>query len=111
MHQKQQPLRKISAKQSKKYIKQKCCNRLRSLCAKNLTRLVTVAKDTRRPRTNLCFVLEGLDEGRSPHGLRLDDLIVECGLNLVEGGEDADAGIAIFQRVEDDLVPVLLHSR
>lgn len=50
-----------------------------------------------------------LNEGRAAHRLRLDDLVVESVLDLVDGAEDRDARVAVDGRVEVDALPLVLH--
>ena len=43
----------------------------------------------------LDLVLERLDERRATHRLRLDDLVVQQRLDVVHGGQDVRAGLAV----------------
>ena len=54
-------------------------------------------------------VLKGPDVGRGPHGLRLDDLVVQQHLDVVEAAQDAGASGAPGHVVEHDAVPVTLQ--
>eukprot|EP00964_Phaeocystis_antarctica_P055483 scaffold32640_cov63-Phaeocystis_antarctica.AAC.1 len=53
--------------------------------------------------------LEGLDEGRAAHRLRLDDVVVEERLDLVEPAQDEGARIAVYHAVEVDRLPLAQH--
>ena len=55
-------------------------------------------------------VLKGPDVGGGPHGLRLDDLVVQQHLDVVEAAQDAGARGAPGHVVEHDAVPVTLQG-
>jgi len=55
------------------------------------------------------FLLERFDERRDFHRDGLDNVVVENGLNVVTGGQDADAGVAILRHHEDNFFPLVLH--
>ena len=41
------------------------------------------------------FILKWFDEGRPPHGLRLDDVVIQQQLNVVHRWEDVCAGLSV----------------
>ena len=55
------------------------------------------------------FLLKRFDERRAFHRDGLDNVVVENSLNVVTGGQDADAGVAILRHHEDNFFPLVLH--
>ena len=53
--------------------------------------------------------LEGCDEGRSPHGGRLDHMVLNQDLDIVRRGEDGQVGVLVAGEWEVDVLPVTLH--
>jgi len=55
----------------------------------------------------LDLVLEGLDEGGSPHGLCLDDVVVQQQLNVIHGRQNLGSRVT----VRDDRELNLQHTQ
>ena len=57
----------------------------------------------------LDLLLKGFDEQRPLHRDRLDDLVVQDGLDVVDGGEDRHPRVSVHDRTKDDVLPFTLH--
>ena len=60
-------------------------------------------------KPDLDFFFKGLDEGGATHGLRLDNLVVQDGLDVVHRRQDGDAGVAVGDEAEGDVLPFIHH--
>jgi len=60
--------------------------------------------------TDLNLFFEWLDEWRSSHGKRLDDLVIKHGLDIIHTGQDGYARVTILSETECHRLPILHHT-
>ena len=60
------------------------------------------------PCLDPCF--KRLDEGGAPHRLCLNDLVIQVCLDIINGCQNGHTSVPIGDGIEDDGVPLILHS-